>query len=65
MNAKGIEMTQDELVTDLMTQRYVLIQALFEIATESHDADAVRRAVAGMQATQGGMAYLAEHQLTV
>jgi hypothetical protein len=58
-------MTQDELVSDLMTQRFVLIEALFEIATESHDADAVRRAIAGLQATAGGMSYLAEHTLAV
>lgn len=58
-------MTKDELIADLMTQRFVLIEALFEVATESNDADSVRRAIAGLQATAGGMTYLAEHNLAV
>lgn len=58
-------MNQDEAMTLLMTQRFVLMEALFEIATESHDADAVRRAIAGLQATECGRAYMAEHPLAV
>ena len=52
-------------MTMLMTQRFVLIEALFEIATESNEADIVRRAVAGLQATEAGRAYLTEHPLAV
>lgn len=50
---------------DLLTSQYLHIQALFEIATESNDADSVRRAIAGLQATPGGIAYLAKNPLAV
>ena len=52
-------------MTMLMTQRFVLIEALFEIALESTEADIVRRAVAGLQATEAGRQYLVEHPLAV
>lgn len=48
-----------------MTQRFVLIEALFEVAIESNEADIVRRAVAGLQATEAGRNYLVEHPLAV
>lgn len=51
--------------TDLMTSQLMLIEALFEIATESREADIVRRAVAGLQATEAGQHYLALHPLAV
>lgn len=51
--------------TDLMTSQLMLIEALFEIATESREADIVRRAVAGLQATEAGQHYLAMHPLAV
>jgi hypothetical protein len=50
---------------DLLTSQLLLIEALFEIATESNEADIVRRAVAGLQATEGGRAYLSQNPLAV
>lgn len=52
-------------MTMLMTQRFVLIEALFEVALESNEADVVRRAIAGLQATDAGRQYLIEHPLAV
>jgi hypothetical protein len=50
---------------DLLTSQLMLIEALFEIATESTDADIVRRAVAGIQSTEAGRAYMARNPLAV
>lgn len=55
-------MTPDQ-ETDLLTAQFVNIEALFEIAVESEDANIVRRAIAGLQATPGGRAYLMQHPL--
>jgi hypothetical protein len=53
----------DTQVTDLMTAQFINVEALFEIATESQDAVIVRRAIAALQATTAGRAYLAHHPL--
>lgn len=58
-------MDSTDLISQLMTDRLVMIEALFEIATESNDADIVRRAVAGLQATHAGKHYLAANPLAV
>lgn len=50
---------------DLMIAQHMHIQALFEIATESTDPNAVRRAIAGLQSSTFGMRYLAQHPLAV
>jgi hypothetical protein len=55
----------DNQVTELMTNQLIHVEALFEIATESTDADMVRRAIAGLQATPAGRAYLMAHPLAV
>lgn len=62
-DAKGNTLNAPEHVTALMTDQLVNIEALFEIATESQDASIVRRAIAGLQATEAGRAYLAKHPL--
>ena len=49
--------------TDLMTAQLMNVEALFEIATESNDANIVRRAVAALQATPAGRAFLMAHPL--
>jgi hypothetical protein len=46
-----------------MTDQLMNVEALFEIATESQDATIVRRAIAGLQATPAGRAYLSKHPL--
>jgi len=51
--------------TDLLTSQLIHVEALFEIAVESTDADMVRRAIAGLQATEAGRAYLMAHPLAV
>lgn len=56
-------MDHETQVTDLMTAQYINVEALFEIATESQDASIVRRAIAGLQATPAGRAYLSKHPL--
>jgi len=55
----------DNQVTQLMTNQLIHVEALFEIALESTDADMVRRAIAGLQATEAGRAYLMMHPLAV
>ena len=50
---------------ELLTSQLLHVEALFEIATESTDADMVRRAIAGLQATPAGRAYLMTHPLAV
>lgn len=52
-----------ETTAELMTSQLVLVEALFEIATESEDASIVRRAIAGLQATPTGRAYLNKNPL--
>lgn len=56
-------MDSETQITDLMTAQYINVEALFEIATESQDATIVRRAIAGLQATEAGRAYLSKHPL--
>lgn len=51
-----IEMTKAQLTS---------VEALYEIAIESTDANIVRLAVAGMLATPAGSAYLVMHGLNV
>lgn len=41
------------------------VEALYEIALESKDADIVRRAISALLETPGGVAYLQMHGLTV
>lgn len=55
----------DNQVTELMTDQLIHVEALFEIALESTDADMVRRAIAGLQATEVGRNYLMKHPLAV
>lgn len=62
-DAKGITLNAPELVSALMTDQLMNVEALFEIATESQDATIVRRAIAGLQATPAGRAYLSKHPL--
>ncbi len=50
---------------DLETSQLVHIEALFEIATESQEADIVRRAIAGLMATPGGRQFMMIHPLAV
>jgi len=52
-----------ETVNDLLTSQLINVEALFEIATESQDASIVRRAIAALQATPAGRAYLAKNPL--
>lgn len=55
----------DSHTEELLTSQLLHVEALFEIATESTDADMVRRAIAGLQATPAGRAYLCTHPLAV
>lgn len=49
--------------TDLLTAQLMNVEALFEIATESPDANIVRRAIAALQATPGGRQFLMHNPL--
>ena len=55
----------ENAVSQVITEQMTLLEALHEIAAESHDADAVRRAVAGLTHTRAGIAYLATHPVTI
>lgn len=52
-----------DTVNELLTSQLLNVEALFEIATESQDATIVRRAVAALQATPAGRAYLMQNPL--
>lgn len=54
MDPDLIEMTKAQLTS---------VEALYEIALESTDANIVRRAIAGLVATPAGMAFLEMHGL--
>lgn len=50
-------------VIELTEAQILNIEALYEIALESKDAESVRRATAALLATPGGVAFLTMHGL--